>query len=71
MGDVFIDFDMKELDNMLDMWQNWSSKKDPPKEEEKKKPEKPKSECECGCDKVYGPKNTVHSDWCKKYKKEK
>jgi len=26
--------------------------------------------CDCGCDKVYGRHNIIHSTWCSKYKKE-
>jgi len=27
--------------------------------------------CECGADKIYGPNNAFHSDWCPLYKKDK
>ena len=23
--------------------------------------------CDCGCDKTYGPRNTIHADYCSKY----
>ena len=64
MGDIFIDFDTQELNSILDLFDDFEKK-------DSKKSKKKVSECECGCDKVYGPNNKLHSQWCKKYKKEK